>query len=100
VIGEAWSYTNWADTQPNDSGPNGPAVLTFAYKGTPAGTWNDAMGGAGSSMVYVTEYVPQPASMGLVALGGLALLRRRRRRAAAGGPGGRLHLLKPRKLFE
>jgi hypothetical protein len=79
VTGEAWSFTNWASSEPN----NFPAETALAFAFFQPGTWNNAPidftgytnGG------YVVEFsVPEPASLALVglALSGLGLARRKR----------------------
>lgn len=82
VTGEPFLYTNWETSRPDDS---------FAYQdklhflgpyvsgGVPWGNeWND-LDGQGLLVSYVVEFVPEPATLGLLATGGLALIRRRRR---------------------
>ncbi len=92
VTGEAWSFTNWADGEPNDWNGTVENALAFAFfEGT--GTWNDApmdhtgydsgMGGG-----YIVEYdvlpVPEPATVLLFGTGlvGLFSLRSRKIRGS------------------
>ena len=71
VTGEAWSYTNWRLGEPNDNaGPASEQYLEFQN------TWNDGPEGH-LQEAYIVEYVPEPATLSLLALGGLALIRRR-----------------------
>ncbi len=56
-------YASWADPQP----------------GTPGTTGRQYDGDGGSVGDYTTEVIPEPATLGLLALGGLAMLRRRRK---------------------
>ncbi|MBN2562906.1 MAG: PEP-CTERM sorting domain-containing protein [Phycisphaerae bacterium] len=69
---EPWDYTNWAPTQPDNSG--GEDCLDIS---STQGKWNDM--GCSTPLPYVVEYAPEPATLSLLALGGLAIVRRRRR---------------------
>ena len=83
VTGESFSYTNWSPESPNDGGQTtGPEDRAhFWTLGTTlqdrAATWNDAAAGDLNIRSYVIEYVPEPATLSMLALGGLALIRRR-----------------------
>ncbi len=83
VTGEPFLYLNWEASRPDDSfdyqdklhflGP-------YVSGGVPWGDeWND-LDGQDLLVSYVVEFVPEPATMSLLAFGGLALLRRRGRR--------------------
>jgi hypothetical protein len=48
-----------------------------ANKGVSPGTFNNASYGAGGQDPYTINIVPEPATLALLALGGLALIRRR-----------------------
>ncbi len=78
------TYTNWAPGEPNDgAGGFGGEYYTAMYPslyGTngPAGTWNDENNtGSGTIDFGVVEVVPEPSSIGLLALPPLILHRRR-----------------------
>ncbi len=76
---ETWSYTNWNAGEPNDFGENEDHLEILARAGD-TGEWNDIYGGRTDLQGYIVEYSnPEPATMGLLIMGGLALLRRRRR---------------------
>ena len=74
VTGESWSYDNWRSGEPNNANSNENVLKIFAS----SGQWNDV---PDSNYVdgYVVEYVPEPACLGLLAFGGLAVFRRRGR---------------------
>ena len=46
--------------------------------GSNAYEWNDLRETQGGVYGYVVEYAPEPATLSLLAIGGLALVRRRR----------------------
>ena len=77
VTGEPWLFTNWHWTEPNNSGGNEDAI---ALKPAQYGRqWNDIPLDH-DTPYYIAEYpIPEPATMSLLALGGLALLRKRRK---------------------
>jgi len=80
VTGEPWGYTNWCAGEPNDYlGANENRLQFFGY--TPPQTspqWSDS---DGSASLYHLGYIvetPEPATVSLLALGGLAAIWRRR----------------------
>jgi hypothetical protein len=77
VTDEPWDYTNWDPAEPNDwNGEQEDSLAMFAPPNPRYPKWFDHMRTANQS--YVVEYVPEPTALGLVAMGGVALLRRKR----------------------
>lgn len=81
--GDALSYTNWQDGEPNNAGGNEDYVHTYAG----LGTWNDlAEGGSwGGDKFGVVELtaVPEPSEIALM-IAGLAMMGFTMRRRQAG----------------
>lgn len=95
ITGEAWSYTNWAAPEPNNTPPGEEVAEIYSnLVDNPAsyGKWNDAgganLGGArvGNYVVEysIADYIPTVSEWGLVAMtllvlaaGTLLLMRRR-----------------------
>ena len=76
VTGEAFTFTAWAGGEPNNN--LGEDKLQYFHN-----AWNDQVGSA--VFGYIVEYeeldaIPEPAGLGLLALGlaGLAFVRRNR----------------------
>lgn len=89
VTGEPWEYTNWDEGEPNDhKGLNENSLEIYHDDPPHRGKWNDkchdviVSGYAGG---YIVEYVPEPASLSMLATGVvLAWLRQRRQRRSTG----------------
>jgi hypothetical protein len=91
VTGETWSYSDWGNDQPDNSGGN-ETKLNWWYSGTaanPSGyyAWNDfpdevSSASFGRVRAYIVERntpVPEPASMTAMVLGALGLIKRRKK---------------------
>jgi hypothetical protein len=81
ISGEVSTYTNWGPGEPNNQTPPEDYVQIRwpgAVAGNLVGTWNDTSVDAHGFPCYgVAEVVPEPVTLSLLALGGLAMLRRR-----------------------
>jgi len=79
VTGEEWDYTHWNPGEPNN---NGGAEDFLIYVGHPSvWGWNDYTSDGAGITGYVVEYpVPEPATLGLLVVGGLGVLLKRRRK--------------------
>ncbi len=75
--GETWSYTNWASGEPSFSVPGDQELMMYGPH-PEIGKWNDSQYGvAKTDWGYIIEYdVPEPATLSLLTIGGLALIRR------------------------
>ena len=78
VTGESFTYTSWAQYEPSNAGM-GEDKLSFNSftPNTRASNWNDVPSDS-LQFGYVIETVPEPATVLLFGLGGLALRRKRR----------------------
>ncbi|MDP6636482.1 MAG: lectin-like protein [Phycisphaerae bacterium] len=80
-----FNYANWGGIEPNDFkiGEDYTMMnLGVEFSGISSGQWADAISTPNESdpvVGYIVEYTPEPATMTLLALSGLAVLRRRRR---------------------
>ena len=65
-------YDAWGQSQPNDKYPNENA-LHFWDEIAPFrdATWNDVTKEYNNTIAYVVEYVPEPATLSLLALGAM-----------------------------
>jgi uncharacterized membrane protein len=83
VTGEGWGFTSWQPGEPNDyAGYAEDRLLFFAGLGVRNPNWNDVSEQSpwmATPYAYIAERTPEPATLSLLALGGLALLRRRKR---------------------
>jgi len=81
VSGEPWIFTAWAAGEPNNQGGN-ENVLSYMGKGIAAPTWNDGVDVQPTNPAspgYIIEYIPEPATLSLLALGVAALMARRKK---------------------
>ncbi len=79
ITGETWDYTAWRSPyEPNNNGDEN-AIELFASDHTMGpSAWND-LSKNNSLTSYIVEYeVPEPATLSLLAIGGLTLIRRRK----------------------
>ena len=67
-----WSFTHWWEGEPNNLGNED--YLSMKLDPVQRGYWNDEDSPQGA---YIVEYVPEPATLFLLALGGLVVPRRR-----------------------
>lgn len=79
VTGEEWDYTNWKPEEPNDDYGD-EAYLVIGGASIPS-QWNDQReDGWDKVRGFLVEYeTPEPATLSLLALSGLALIQRRKR---------------------
>jgi len=82
--GDAFTYTNWRENEPNHDWQTDPGAYYVQMRWTDhegnvaPGLWADRAGDTDKCLGYVVEYVPEPATLILLGLGGMALIRRRR----------------------
>ena len=77
ISGEAVTYTNWSDGQPNEifEGDDYAAMDTAT---APLGHWHDIPLEGWDGPHYGIVEVPEPATLSLLVIGGLTLVRRRK----------------------
>ncbi len=73
VTGESFSYTNWGSSQPSG---NGDYLNIYGYRESHGKTWNDY---SNLTPGYVVETLPEPGTLMILGLGGLAIIRRHRK---------------------
>ncbi len=77
MTGEPWIHDSWAGDQPNDSGGRPEDKLQYGW-GPIVSTWNDIMSidpnPSLRPVAYVTEQVPEPSTIVLLAMGAIGLL--------------------------
>ena len=84
VTEEPWAFTRWGVGEPNNQGGNEDVLEYIGLGGVIEDTWNDGWGEAPVGwdppiLGYIVEYVPEPATLSLLALGvGSVWLKRRR----------------------
>ena len=76
VTGEPFAYTNWDTGQPNNMGGSEDRIY-FGNQPVRVPRWNDAPADFTEVRAYVVEYVPEPATMIIVALGSAIMARGR-----------------------
>lgn len=78
ITGETWSFTNWAQAEPNNGNGSGQHFLQLWDRGQITDKWDDHwVNGTSASRSYLVEYaVPAPSA--LVLLLGPVLMHRRR----------------------
>lgn len=80
VTGEDYEYTNWAPGQPNNVNVQNFGLFWAGSSALPRATWQDVANfdGVNTPISFVVEYVPNPSTISVFALG--ALIGRRRGR--------------------
>jgi hypothetical protein len=77
ITGEPFIYSNWDSGQPSEWNNNNENRIHFGNKAYRTSTWNDVPQDFPEVISYVIE-VPEPGTILLLGMSGLALLRRRR----------------------
>jgi hypothetical protein len=77
ITGEAWVYDNWETGEPNEWNNEGEDFINILTNVAVRGLWNDIRGDKARDG-YIME-VPEPATISVMAIGALSLLRRRKK---------------------
>ena len=92
VTAEPWTYDNWRSGEPNNSllwqglPENVLHLISDHNTSTPSPLWND-MPDLYLKRGYIVEYIPEPATLSLLAVASLALGRKGRRYLVKGSKG-------------
>ncbi len=78
VTGENWSYTHWTSGEPNNMGGT-ENRLEFFGNPNKSSNWNDITNTIGLYGYVFESNTPEPATLALLAAGGLGALLRRRK---------------------
>jgi len=77
VSGESFDYTNWSGREPSNGRGGENKLHYFGYQTLYGDTWNDLFNSDDllNPNSYIVEYVPEPATLFLMSIGGLMLRR-------------------------
>ncbi len=77
ITGEDFVYAAWGTEQPNNHGGNQNVIQYWNIAFTTSPTWQDVNINA-IEYSYVIEYIPEPAAITLLTLGGMSFIIRRK----------------------